>query len=135
MSDVLKAILCYPQLWAIRKAIRRIALHRKKGSGGRSFHQKMDRLRSRAAEIEIQINAEPLWRGTCDRLYAVGSAHRLLEGMKFGTLFIDEAAQALEAACWIPMRRACRVILAGDHCQLPPTVKSIAALRADWAKP
>lgn len=54
--------------------------------------------------------------------------------MKFGTLFIDEAAQALEAACWIPMRRASRVILAGDHCQLPPTVKSIAALRAGLGK-
>ena len=54
--------------------------------------------------------------------------------MKFGTLFIDEAAQALEAACWIPMKRASRVILAGDHCQLPPTVKSIAALRAGLGK-
>ena len=54
--------------------------------------------------------------------------------MKFGTLFIDEAAQALEAACWVPMRRASRVILAGDHCQLPPTVKSIAALRAGLGK-
>lgn len=49
--------------------------------------------------------------------------------MKFGTLFIDEAAQALEAACWIAIRRASRVVLAGDHCQLPPTVKSIAALK------
>ena len=49
--------------------------------------------------------------------------------MKFGTLFIDEAAQALEAACWIPIRRAGRVILAGDHCQLPPTVKCYEALK------
>lgn len=44
-------------------------------------------------------------------------------------MFIDEAAQALEAACWIAIRRASRVVLAGDHCQLPPTVKSIAALK------
>jgi superfamily I DNA and/or RNA helicase len=64
----------------------------------------------------------------------VGSANRLLEGQKFGTLFIDEAAQALEAACWIPIRRATRVILAGDHCQLPPTVKSIAALKGGLGK-
>ena len=42
--------------------------------------------------------------------------------------------RSLEAACWIPMRRASRVILAGDHCQLPPTVKSIAALRAGLGK-
>jgi superfamily I DNA and/or RNA helicase len=59
----------------------------------------------------------------------VGSGHRLLEGMRFGTLFIDEAAQALEAACWIPIRRASRVVLAGDHCQLPPTVKCYEALK------
>jgi superfamily I DNA and/or RNA helicase len=57
-----------------------------------------------------------------------------LEGQKFGTLFIDEAAQALEAACWIPIRRVSRVILAGDHCQLPPTVKSIAALKGGLGK-
>lgn len=60
----------------------------------------------------------------------VSSANRLLEGQKFGTLFIDEAAQALEAACWIPIRKVDRVILAGDHCQLPPTVKCPQALRA-----
>ena len=122
----------YPQLWAIRKAIRELRSNRKKGS--ESFHQKMDRLRSRAAEIEIRINAELFGEARIIACTLVGSAHRLLEGMKFGTLFIDEAAQALEAACWIPMRRASRVILAGDHCQLPPTVKSIAALRAGLGK-
>ena len=122
----------YPQLWAIRKAIRELRSNRKKGS--ESFHQKMDRLRSRAAEIEIHINAELFGEARVIACTLVGSAHRLLEGMKFGTLFIDEAAQALEAACWIPMRRASRVILAGDHCQLPPTVKSIAALRAGLGK-
>ena len=122
----------YPQLWAIRKAIRELRSNRKKGS--ESFHQKMDRLRSRAAEIEIRINAELFGEARVIACTLVGSAHRLLEGMKFGTLFIDEAAQALEATCWIPMRRASRVILAGDHCQLPPTVKSIAALRAGLGK-
>ena len=122
----------YPQLWAIRKAIRELRSNRKKGS--ESFHQKMDRLRNRAAEIEIRINAELFGEARVIACTLVGSAHRLLEGMKFGTLFIDEAAQALEAACWIPMRRASRVILAGDHCQLPPTVKSIAALRAGLGK-
>ena len=122
----------YLQLWAIRKAIRELRSDRKKGS--ESFHQKMDRLRSRAAEIEIRINAELFGEARVIACTLVGSAHRLLEGMKFGTLFIDEAAQALEAACWIPMRRASRVILAGDHCQLPPTLKSIAALRAGLGK-
>ena len=122
----------YPQLWAIRKAIRELRKNRKKGS--ENYHQKMDRLKSRAAEIELRINAELFGEARVIACTLVGSAHRLLEGMKFGTLFIDEAAQALEAACWIPMRRASRVILAGDHCQLPPTVKSIAALRAGLGK-
>lgn len=122
----------YPQLWAIRKAIRELRKNRKKG--GENYHQKMDRLKSRAAEIELRINAELFGEARVIACTLIGSAHHLLEGMKFGTLFIDEAAQALEAACWIPMKRASRVILAGDHCQLPPTVKSIAALRAGLGK-
>lgn len=122
----------YPQLWAIRKAIRELRKNRKKGS--ENYHQKMDRLKSRAAEIGLRINAELFGEARVIACTLVGSAHHLLEGMKFGTLFIDEAAQALEAACWIPMKRASRVILAGDHCQLPPTVKSIAALRAGLGK-
>ncbi len=122
----------YPQLWAIRKAIRELRKNRKKGS--ENYHQKMERLKSRAAELEIRINAELFGEARVIACTLVGSANRLLEGMKFGTLFIDEAAQALEAACWIPMRRASRVVLAGDHCQLPPTVKSIAALRAGLGK-
>ena len=122
----------YPQLWAIRKAIRELRKNRKKGS--ESYHQKLERLKSRATELEIRINSELLGEARVIACTLVGSAHRLLEGMKFGTLFIDEAAQALEAACWIPMRWASRVILAGDHCQLPPTVKSIAALRAGLGK-
>lgn len=122
----------YPQLWAIRKAIRELRKNRKKGS--ENYHQKMDRLKSRAAEIELRINSELFGEARVIACTLVGSAHHLLEGMKFGTLFIDEAAQALEAACWIPMKRASRVILAGDHCQLPPTVKSIAALRAGLGK-
>lgn len=122
----------YPQLWAIRKAIRELRKNRKKGS--ENYHQKIERLKSRAAEIEIRINAELFSETRVIACTLVGSAHHLLEGMKFGTLFIDEAAQALEAACWIPMKRASRVILAGDHCQLPPTVKSIAALRAGLGK-
>lgn len=117
----------YPQLWAIRKAIRELRSHRKRNDD--SWHQKMDRLKSRAAELEIRINAELFGEARVIACTLVGSANRLLDGMKFGTLFIDEAAQALEAACWIPMKRVSRLVLAGDHCQLPPTVKSLEALR------
>ena len=115
----------YAQLWALRKAIRELRAHRKRGD--RSFHDKMDRLRSRATELEIRINQELFGQARVIACTLVGSGHRLLDGMKFATLFIDEAAQALEAACWIAIRRAGRVIFAGDHCQLPPTVKSLEA--------
>ena len=116
----------YPQLWAIRKAIRELRSNHRHGD---QWHQKMDRLKSRATELEIRINHDLFSQAHVIAATLVGSANRLLDGMKFGTLFIDEAAQALEAACWIAIRRAGRVILAGDHCQLPPTVKCYEALR------
>ncbi len=122
----------YPQLWAIRKAIRELRSHRKRGD--ERFHQKFEHLKARATELEIRINSALFDEARVVASTLVGSANRVLEGMKFGTLFIDEAAQALEAACWIPMRRVTRVVLAGDHCQLPPMVKSIAALKAGLGK-
>ena len=121
----------YPHLWAIRKAIRELRSHRKRGDG---YHQELESLKSRATELEIRINNELFGEARVIASTLVGAANRLLDGQKFGTLFIDEAAQALEAACWIPMRRVSRVVLAGDHCQLPPTVKSIAALKAGLGK-
>ena len=122
----------YPQLWAIRKAIRQLRANRKRGDN--SFHQKMERLKEREIELELRIRNKLFGEARVIASALVGSANRLLDGMKFGTLFIDEAAQALEAACWIPIRRATRVILAGDHCQLPPTIKSIAAMKGGLDK-
>lgn len=122
----------YPQLWSIRKALREIRANRKRRDD--SIHQKIERLKSRATELEIRINQELFGEARVIASTLTGSAHRLLQGMKFTTLFVDEAAQALEAACWIPMRKVSRVVLAGDHCQLPPTVKNHAALRAGLGK-
>lgn len=122
----------YDQLWSIRKAIRQ--LKSGKGRSSDSYHQKMDRLKSRATELEIRINSELFGEARVVASTLVGANSRIMEGQKFTTLFIDEAAQALEAACWIAIRRASRVILAGDHCQLPPTVKSLPALNAGLGK-
>jgi predicted DNA helicase len=122
----------YPQLWALRKAIRDLRSHRKRGD--EKYHQKLESLKSRATELEIRINSELFGEARVIASTLVGSANHLLDGQKYNTLFIDEAAQALEAACWIPMRRVGRIVLAGDHCQLPPTVKSIAALKAGLGK-
>jgi superfamily I DNA and/or RNA helicase len=63
----------------------------------------------------------------------VGSSHPVMRGKKFKTAFIDEAAQALEPASWIPILRTQRIIFAGDHQQLPPTIKSNEAARLGLA--
>ena len=121
----------YPQLWSIRKAIRELRQQRKHAD---SWHQKMDRLKSRATELELRIRSSLFGEARVIASTLTGAANRVLEGEKYSTLFIDEAAQALEAACWIAIRKAGRVILAGDHCQLPPTVKSIMALKGGLGK-
>lgn len=121
----------YPQLWSIRKAIRELRQQRKHAD---SWHQKMDRLKSRATELELRIRSSLFGEARVIASTLTGAANRVLEGEKYSTLFIDEAAQALEAACWIAIRKAGRMILAGDHCQLPPTVKSIMALKGGLGK-
>lgn len=118
----------YPSLWAIRKAIRDLYA-RRPSSGREAFHQKVARLRDRATELEIAINESLFNEARVIACTLAGSANRVLTGKKFPTLFIDEAAQALEASCWIAIQKAGRVILAGDHRQLPPTVKCPEALK------
>lgn len=121
----------YPELWSIRKTIRQIRENRKKGD---NIHQKIARLRERAAEIEMRINADLFNEARVVACTLVGSANKILVGQRYSTLFIDEAAQALEPACWIAMRRASRVVLAGDHQQLPPTIKCFEAMKQGLGK-
>lgn len=121
----------YPELWSIRKTIREIREHRKKGD---NVHQKIARLRERAQEIEMRINASLFDEARVVACTLVGSANKILVGQKFSTLFIDEAAQALEPACWIAIRRASRVVFAGDHQQLPPTIKCFDAMKQGLSK-
>lgn len=121
----------YPELWSIRKSIREMNGRMRQGSytEREGMRNRMNRLRDRATELEILINADLFDSARVIASTLVSSNHRLLNGRRFPTLFIDEAAQALEAACWIAIRKADRVILAGDHCQLPPTIKCIEAAR------
>lgn len=122
----------YPELWKIRKMIREI-LARRRGGAKRGDREKwqndLSRLRSRATELEIRIDAQLFAEARVIACTLVGSANRVLERKRFSSLFIDEAAQAMEAACWIAITKAERVILAGDHCQLPPTIKCPEAAR------
>lgn len=121
----------YPELWGIRKNLREMMGRVRRGSYDEreSVRNRLSRLRDRATALEIQINAELFDGAHVIASTLVSSNHRLLAGRHFGTLFIDEAAQALEAACWIAIRKADRVVLAGDHCQLPPTIKCYEAAR------
>lgn len=116
----------YDQLWSIRRNIRQLYDSREGNRENR--HQKIARLKERAAELEYTINENLFSDARVIACTLTGSAHPLLTGRRFGTLFIDEAAQALEASCWIAIQKADRIILAGDHRQLPPTIKSPAAL-------
>ena len=118
----------YPALWQLRRTIRQWYAQPRK-SRNENFHQKVARLKERADELELRIR-HALFDGA--RVIAstlAGSANPVLTGHHFHTLFIDEAAQALEAACWIALQKADRVIFAGDHQQLPPTVKCQAAVK------
>ena len=121
----------YPELWSLRKAIRELQSRiRGNGAGKREqLRHQLSKLRHRALELEIRIHDDLFREARVIASTLVGAANRLLEHRRFSSLFIDEAAQALEAACWIAISKADRVILAGDHCQLPPTIKCLEALR------
>lgn len=121
----------YPELWSIRQSIREMNGRMRRGnySERESMRNRMSRLRDRATELEIQINADLFDSARVIASTLISSNHRLLNGRHFSTLFIDEAAQALEAACWTGIRKAGRVVLAGDHCQLPPTIKCMEAAK------
>ncbi|MFY0591280.1 IGHMBP2 family helicase [Roseivirga sp.] len=93
----------------------------------RMFKEDADRIESQIMEDladESQVVACTL----------TGSTHYLLRDRMFRSIFIDEASQALEPACWIAIRKAHRVIMAGDHLQLPPTIKSLKAAKDGLAE-
>lgn len=120
----------YTELWGIRKAIRELSSQLRKSKERDAIRNRLNKLRSRATELEIRINEDLFSETRVVACTLVGASNKLLLRRHFGTLFIDEAAQALEASCWIAIQKADRVIFAGDHCQLPPTVKCIEAQRA-----
>lgn len=83
--------------------------------------------RDDAKRIEKEITNDLMASAQVVACTLVGSTHRLVSDKIFKTVFIDEGSQALEPACWIAIKKAYRVIMAGDHLQLPPTVKSYEA--------
>ena len=126
----------YPELWGVRKAIREVSAGRRRMSraDASALSNRLHNLRRRAVELEVKIQVEIFEGARVVASTLVGSDNAVLKGRRFTTLYIDEAGQALEAACWIAIRKADRVIFAGDHCQLPPTVKSVEAERAGLSR-
>lgn len=126
----------YPELWGVRKAIREESPRRRRMSraDASALSNRLHNLRRRAVELEVKIQVEIFESARVVASTLVGSDNAVLKGRRFTTLYIDEAGQALEAACWIAIRKADRVIFAGDHCQLPPTVKSVEAERAGLSR-
>ena len=93
----------------------------------RRLLKESSQLRDEAQQLEHYIVADIFAKSQVIACTLVGATNNLLKGYRFQTAFVDEAAQALEAASWIPVLKSERVILAGDHFQLPPTVKSYEA--------
>ena len=124
----------YPELWSIRKAIRQLQGLDKKHRNSDTVRNRVAKLRHRAEELEVKIDVELFNEARVVASTLVGSNSTLLRGKHFATLFVDEAGQALEAATWIAVRKADRVVLAGDHCQLPPTIKCYEAERSGLSR-
>lgn len=111
----------YDSLWSMRKAIRDLM---------RTNKDKAMAVKEKAEALEYEIRESLFSEARVVACTLVGAANSLLYGRSFQTLFIDEAAQALEAACWVPISKCHRVIFAGDHKQLPPTIKCFDAQKA-----
>lgn len=115
----------YDSLWSMRKAIRELM---------RTNKDKALAVKDKAEALEYEIRESLFSEARVVACTLVGAANNLLYGRSFQTLFIDEAAQALEAACWIPISKCHRVIFAGDHKQLPPTIKCFSAQKEGLGK-
>jgi ATP-dependent RNA/DNA helicase IGHMBP2 len=79
--------------------------------------------------LEQYISEDVLSKADVITATLVGANHYSVRHLKYHTVVIDEAGQALEPACWIPILKARKLVMAGDHCQLPPTIKSAEAAK------
>ncbi len=132
----------YPELRSLRKRMEQLksmAGKYKRNFGHaekeqrRMLYQESRALKADADVLEFHIVNDVLQRAEAICCTLVGCSHPVLRGRKYKTAFIDEAGQALEPASWIPLLRCQRAIFAGDHQQLPPTIKSNEAARAGLA--
>lgn len=114
--------------------------HKYKRNFGRDEREQRKALFNEARNISKQVEQteryiinDLLSRAQVITATLVGANHYTVQHLKYETVVIDEAGQALEPACWIPVLKAKKVVLAGDHCQLPPTIKSPEAAREGFS--
>ncbi|QPH40780.1 AAA domain-containing protein [Pedobacter endophyticus] len=108
--------------------------HKYKRSFGRAEREQRKALFDEAHKIgrEVERTEQYIMDSLFDKAQIitatlVGANHYTVRHLKYHTLVIDEAGQALEPACWIPILKVEKVVLAGDHFQLSPTIKSNVA--------
>lgn len=132
----------YSALKKIRKEAERVrtqALKHKRNFGSNERRERKElleeayELKNHAAKLEEYILYQVLNEAQVIACTLTGAGHSVLNKKRFNTVLIDEASQALAPACWIPLLKANRVIFAGDHLQLPPTVKSFEAEKGGLA--
>jgi ATP-dependent RNA/DNA helicase IGHMBP2 len=133
----------YPELRELRKKMERIKSTAFKYKRQYGYHERTERklllqeaklLKNDADMLEFYIINDLLQNSNAICCTLVGASHPTLRGKRFKTAFIDEAGQALEPASWIPILRSTRVVFAGDHLQLPPTIKSAEAAKSGLAE-
>lgn len=113
----------FAELWGIRKRLRELSASPKTEANANYLRK----LRYRQTELEIKIHTEIFDEARVVASTLIGCANQVMSGRRFATLFIDEAAQALEPACWNAILRCSKVVFSGDYQQLPPTVKCPSA--------
>ncbi len=133
----------FNELRALRRKMEQARAQAQKYKRNYGYHEKEQRrmlfedartMKADADVLEFYITNDLLNSSDAICCTLVGSSHPVLRGRKFKTVFIDEAGQALEPACWIPILKSQRVVLAGDHQQLPPTIKSQEAASQGLSK-
>jgi ATP-dependent RNA/DNA helicase IGHMBP2 len=114
--------------------------HKYKRNFGRDEREQRKALFAEARSINKQVEQteqyivdDVLSKAQVITATLVGANHYTVQHLKYHTVVIDEAGQSLEPACWIPILKSQRVILAGDHFQLPPTIKSTEAAQQGLA--
>lgn len=98
------------------------------------MYREVSKLREAAKSLEEYIQFDIFQKTQVFASTLVGASSYSLKGMEFDVVFIDEAAQGLEAATWIPILKSKKIVFAGDHHQLPPTIKSFQAAQEGLAE-